>query len=180
MAMHNIVLVDDEKNILSAIRRVLERNGGWRVFAFDAPRSALDHMGGTDTSLILSDYRMPGMNGVEFLTEAKVLQPDAIRLILSGYSDLNAVIGAINQAEIYRFVSKPWNDYDLVATLQQALDYRDVLVENKRLADQVRRQNDELERRKSALDEMQSKHPALFDVDWGPDGSIILNDDELA
>ena len=102
-----------------------------------------------------------------------------MRLILSGYTDLEALMGAINEAEIYRFVCKPWQDYDLLITLRQALEHRDVLVENRRLADELRVQRAELDRRRMALEELRRRHPALVEVNWGPDGSIILDDNPL-
>lgn len=177
--MHRILLVDDEQNILKSLVRLLSRKSEWEVSAYSNPAEALCQISDGAFDLVLSDYRMPGMNGVEFLSEVKKHHPDSMRLILSGYSDLNAVIEAINRAEIYRFVSKPWNDYELVAILEQALAYHDVWVENKLLADQVRRQNSELNRRKAALDHMRARHPALFDVSWGPDGQIMISDEDM-
>jgi two-component system, probable response regulator PhcQ len=119
---------------------------------------------------------MPEMTGVELLTEIKELQPDAMRLILSGYTDLTALLDAINRAEIYRFICKPWMEYEILVTLKQALTHRDMLLENKHLSDQVRQQQQELNRRKQMLENFAVAHPTLVDVNWGPDGSITLDE----
>ena len=116
------------------------------------------------------------MDGVKFLKESKMIQDEAIRVILSGCTDLDALMGAINEAEIFRFISKPWQDYDLTMTLSQALAHREILVENRRLADQVRAQQTELENRKTALERLRSTNPVLADVQWSDDGSILLEE----
>jgi len=118
------------------------------------------------------------MDGVQFLCETKALQPEAMRLILSGHTDLKALTNAINQAEIYRFISKPWEDYDLITTLILALIHRDTLTQNRRLADQVRAQQQELDKRQLALERLKNAHPTLFQVDWDTDGSVLLDEDE--
>ncbi|KAF0191823.1 MAG: response regulator receiver [Gammaproteobacteria bacterium] len=176
--MYNIMLVDDEQNILSALRRVLAKQRDWEVEVYSSAKEALRRATTKNFDLFLSDFRMPEMDGVQFLTEVKALQPEAMRLILSGYTDLQALMDAINKANIYRFVTKPWNDFDLVTVIRQALEYRDVLVENRRLADRVREQGEELDRRKLALERLKVEHPALVEVNWGPDGSIVVNEDD--
>jgi len=177
--MHRIMIVDDEENILKSLRRLLRGQKDWEIEDHSDPREALRSARVSNFDLFLSDYRMPELNGVEFLTEVKNLQPDAMRLILSGHTDLEALLAAINQAEIYRFVTKPWEDYDILMILQQALAYHDVLVENRYLANQVREQQVELDKRKSTLDRLMAAHPGLFEVNWGADGSIILDEDGI-
>ena len=172
--MYRIMLIDDEVNILTSIKRLLKRKKDWEVESFTDPHEAIRRAQTTPFEMFLSDYRMPLMNGVELLEELKKHQPEAIRLILSGYTDLEALLGAINEAEIFRFISKPWEDYELISTMELALEHREMLVENRRLADQVRRQQQELDNRKTALDSFHDKHPELFEVNWGEDGSIII------
>ncbi|MGB5279007.1 MAG: response regulator [Gammaproteobacteria bacterium] len=174
--MYRIMVVDDEQNILSAMKRMLKKEQEWQAEFFDSGPEALERLNGHDFELIMSDYRMPGMDGVQFLKESKKIQPEAMRIILSGYTDLDALMGAINEAEIFRFISKPWQDYDLKMTLTQALAHRKVLVDNRKLADQVRAQQTELDNRKAALDKLRSTNPVLVDVHWDDDGSIILEE----
>ena len=173
-----IMIVDDEKNILHALKRTLNCQPDWKIETYSRSTDALRHAQTTTYDLFLSDYRMPGMDGVQFLCETKALQPEAMRLILSGHTDLKALTKAINQAEIYRFISKPWEDYDLITTLAQALIHRDTLTENRRLADQVRAQQQELDKRKLTLERLKDAHPTLFQVNWEADGSVRLDEDD--
>ena len=177
--MYRILLVDDEENILKALRRTLGRKRDWEIETRTRAEEALRCMRVTNFELVLTDYRMPEMDGVQFLIQVKRLQPEAMRLIISGYTDLEALLGAINEASIYRFISKPWNDYDLVTTLEQALSYRDTLVENRRLADQVRAQRQQLDRQQTALEELEARYPGITKVDWEPDGSFYLDENKV-
>jgi len=173
--MYRIMVVDDEQNILNAMRRLMRKQKDWEVELYDNANEALKRAQSASFELFLSDYRMPEMDGVKFLCETKKSHPDAMRLILSGYTDLEALLGSINEAEIYRFISKPWQDYDLITTLEQALAQREILMENRILADQVREQKVELENRKTALERLAESNPVLTDIKWDSDGSIILD-----
>ena len=174
--MYRIMIVDDEPNILNSLNRVLKRQEDWEIETYDTVAEALKRAQTTPFELVISDYRMPEMDGVEFLNEIRNLQPEAMRIILSGFTELEALLGAINEAEIFRYICKPWDDHDLIATIGHALAHREVLVENRRLADQVRQQQEELHKRKTALEELAEKHPALVEVEWAEDGSIIVNE----
>jgi two-component system probable response regulator PhcQ len=119
--MSRIMIVDDEESILKSLRRVLRMapctygnksfSAGSRGASARLP-IALEAARHETFDLFISDYRMPEMDGIEFLKAAKALQPDAARLILSGYADLNALVRAVNEVGIERFIGKPWNDYD--------------------------------------------------------------------
>jgi len=174
--MHRIMIVDDEENILKALRRLLDKNKDWEIDIYTSARDALRHAKAKNYELVLSDYRMPEMDGVKFLAELKHLQPEAMRMIISGYTDLEALLGAINDASIYRFISKPWNDYELMVTVEQALSYRAMMAENRHLANQVREQQQKLDNQKTAMEELEARHPDITRVDWAPDGSIHLNE----
>ena len=185
--MSRILIVDDDDKILSALRRVLsitpctagDVTFRIRVDTFDSPEEALEKARHTAYDLVISDYRMPVMNGVQFLKAFREIQPDTARLILSGYTDLNGLIGAINEAGISRFIAKPWNDYELVSTIGQVLALRDLTLENQRLADQARLgmgviSEEEIERKRLEADE-----PGITHVCWGPDGSVLLDESLL-
>ena len=181
--MSRILIVDDDVAILKSLRRLLTITpctAGTASFkltidTYASPQEALEKAAGIPYDLVLSDYRMPQINGVEFLKAFRTIQPDAARLILSGYADLNGLIGAINEAGISRFVSKPWNDYELVSTLGQVLALRELTLENQRLADQARLSMgtisaEEIERRC-----LEAAEPGITQVNWGPDGSVLLD-----
>jgi DNA-binding NtrC family response regulator len=170
------MVIDDEENILKALSRVLRNQDGWEFETYVNPHDALKRATTSNFDLFLSDFRMPEMDGVKLLTQIRYLQPESMRLILSGYTDLDALIGAINQAEIYRFIVKPWQDLELTETIKQALCFRDIQVENRFLADQLRAQQVELDKRKDLLEKYRDRHPELFSVEWADDGSIILED----
>lgn len=137
--MYRILLVDDEQNILSALRRELQSD--YALEAFDSPREALQRCRDVRFDLVIADYRMPEMDGVEFLKHFGELHPDAVRLMLSGQADFDALVGTVNEVHIYRFIDKPWDKTGLAATLAEALAHREQILENRRLAERYRRQH---------------------------------------
>lgn len=177
--MHRIMLIDDEENVLNSLTRILKREAGLELVTNSDPRAALAEANRSKFDLFLSDYRMPYMDGVEFLVNTKKSNPDAMRLILSGAADFTALMDAINKAEIYRFISKPIQVHELIQTLHQALHLHDILEENKRLSNLVRKQESELKNREIALKHFSKEHPTLANVNWDDDGSIIIDEDDF-
>jgi DNA-binding NtrC family response regulator len=181
--MYRIMLVDDEENILNALRRVLAARDGvegenqYGVETFTSPREALRRAEEMAFDLVVSDYRMPDMNGVQFLKELRQIQPQAARIILSGYADLDGLMGAINEAQIFRFINKPWHDFDFKSAVAQALEYRGLLMENQRLADLVRVQQGKLSKQELALRRLEEESPGISKVNWGPNGEVLIDED---
>ncbi len=181
--MSRIMIVDDEEAILKALKRILRLAPcayGNRVFsleisAFNSPVAALEQARHEAFDLFISDYRMPGMDGVEFLKAVKTIQPDAARLILSGYADLNALVRAVNEVGIDRFVGKPWNDYDLTSAIAQALAHRELLLENRQLANLVRVEMGDKTPEQVEAERLEAIEPGITEVNWGPDGSVRLD-----
>jgi two-component system, probable response regulator PhcQ len=181
--MSRLAIVDDELPILHALERLLRAvpcTYGNHVFKlrvdiFQSPRLALESLAHTTYDLVLSDYRMAEMDGVTLLTEVRARQPDAARLILSGYADLNVLVRAINDVGIYRFIAKPWNDYELVAAIAQALHNRELMLENRRLADEQRLSQGNLSAQEFEAKRLEALEPGITKVNWGPDGSILLD-----
>ena len=174
--MYKIMLIDDEVHILNAITRITKRFSQWEVESYSQPEVALKRATTSPFDLFLSDYHMPNMHGIEFLNHVKALQPESIRMLLTGFADLQTLTAAINEAEIYRFICKPWNDNELTTIIEQALLVRSYREENRRLADQLREQKAELLRHKSALEQLEGKYPGITKVNWGADGSILVED----
>jgi two-component system probable response regulator PhcQ len=176
--MHRIIIVDDEVNIINALRRIFAQLP-YEIVTFTTPTEALDYATRTKVDLVISDFRMPVMDGATLLKKIKDIQPDAMRLIISGYSDRDGLVSAINDAAIYRFINKPWDEYDLVTAVANALRQKDILTENKRLADQVRKQTSLLDQQRSALQRLEQDHPGITKVRWESDGSIILDGEDV-
>lgn len=174
--MYRILMVDDEENIVNALQRSLRKVADWEIEIFTSGADAIRRSEVSTFDLFVSDFRMPEMNGVEFLSQAKKLQPNAVRIILSGYTDLEALMGAINEAEIFRFINKPWNDNELILTIEQALKYKDMLTENLYLANQVRQQREELSKNEKILQNLEKETPGITQVNWADDGSIEIEE----
>lgn len=185
--MSRILIVDDEASILKSLQRLLRHApcsyGNQRfpleVVTTTSAHEALTFAHQDDFDLFISDYRMPEMDGVEFLKAAKAIQPDAARLILSGYADLNALLRAVNEVGIERFIAKPWNDYELLSAIGQALAHRNLLRENRQLADLVRLEMGDKSAEELEAERLERIEPGITHVDWGPDGSVVLDPDLL-
>ena len=141
---HAVLFLDDEPNILKAIQRLL-RNEPMRVLTATDPNEALDILRETPTQVVVTDQRMPSMSGVDFLSAVRDQHADVVRIMLTGYTEMNIAVEAINKGEIYRLITKPWNDDELRSTLRQAFDHHDLKTEIKRLNTVAREQNFKLQ-----------------------------------
>jgi response regulator RpfG family c-di-GMP phosphodiesterase len=138
-----LLVVDDEPSILNAIKRVF-RSQGYEVLTANSGKEGLALLEREPVAAVISDMRMPEMDGAQFLEQVFVRWPDTKRILLTGYADTSATIAAINRGKIWRYVAKPWNDDELIVTVQQALAHRELMHENARLSELTRQQNDEL------------------------------------
>jgi EAL domain-containing protein (putative c-di-GMP-specific phosphodiesterase class I)/CheY-like chemotaxis protein len=121
-----LLLLDDEPNVLAALARLF-RGDGYRILRALTAEEAFDLLAINQVQVVLSDQRMPGMNGTEFLSRVKKLYPGTIRIILSGYTELESVLNAINSGEIYRFYTKPWDDTALRDNIREAFHYHELI-----------------------------------------------------
>jgi response regulator RpfG family c-di-GMP phosphodiesterase len=142
---HVIMCVDDEPSILKSLNRLFRREG-FRVITANSGKEGLSLLSRLDTpvSLIISDQRMPEMTGSQFLEKSKTFCPDAIRFLLTGYADMDAIVDAINKGEVSRYLSKPWNDSDLLLQIRIALEQVELQQENRALTETTQRQNRKL------------------------------------
>lgn len=138
-----ILVVDDEPGILSSLRRLL-RPAGYRIFTAESGAAGLGILEQEAVDLVISDMRMPEMNGAQFLEQVRNRWPGTTRILLTGYADVSSTIEAINRGEIYRYIAKPWDDNDLTLIIRDALEHRRLQNENARLLVLTRAQNDEL------------------------------------
>lgn len=176
--MKRILLIDDEPSILRALKRSL-KIPGCELDTYESPTEALEALEKQSYTVIISDYRMPEMDGVSFLKIAKQRQPDAVRLVLSGYTDVNGLLAAINEAEIYRFIAKPWDDLELLMTINKTLEYADLLETNRRLLVHIREQEQTIAQQQSELDRLERDSPGITRVRRSDDGYILLDEGEL-
>lgn len=138
-----LLLVDDEENIVASLRRLVRRDGYTLVTA-NSGAQALQRLAENEVDVIVSDQRMPGMTGVEFLRRAKELYPETVRMVLSGYTELTSITDAINEGAIYKFLTKPWDDDRLRAHIAEAFQHKEMVDENRRLGQEVQETNREL------------------------------------
>lgn len=154
MATPLILFVDDEPNILKTLRRLF-MDEDYDVETASSGQEALDLLeGGLKPTVIVSDQRMPEMGGAEFLTKASQLVPDSMRMVLTGYADINAAIMAINQGGIYRYVMKPWDDEELKRTVGEAVTHFNLIVENRALTQELAEKNLRLAEINEQLEDM--------------------------
>lgn len=147
-----ILFVDDEANILSSLRRVF-RPLGYRILTAESGLQGLEILERECVDLVVSDMRMPEMNGAQFLEKVRERWPDTVRILLTGYSEVSATIDAINKGQIYRYVSKPWEDNDITLTVRLALQQKMLEREKQRLEILTHKQNEELKDLNAHLEE---------------------------
>lgn len=138
-----ILLVDDEVNIINALKRTL-RPDGYTILTADSGEEGLALLAKHKVGVIISDQRMPHMNGVEFLRKVKILYPRTLRIVLSGYTELESVTSAINEGAICKFLTKPWDDNLLRDNIREAFQYYEMEQENLRLTRELQSANDKL------------------------------------
>jgi putative nucleotidyltransferase with HDIG domain len=137
---HCVLFIDDEANILKALQRLM-RNEPWKVLTANRGAEALELLDKVKPQVVVSDQRMPEISGVDLLQAVRQKHPDVIRILLTGYTEMNVAVEAINRGEIFRLVTKPWNDEELKATLRQAFDTFELKSEIRRLNQVTREQN---------------------------------------
>lgn len=147
-----LLCVDDEPNILNALRRVL-RPHGYRVQLANGGAEGLAAMERTPADLVISDMRMPQMSGAAFLEQVRKRWPDTVRILLTGFSDLDSTVAAINAGQIARYLAKPWNDAEVLMTVREALEKKFLESERRRLEALTRRQNEDLKGLNATLEQ---------------------------
>lgn len=150
-----VLFVDDEVDVLSSLKRQF-RKADFKMYTAVGGEAALLLLKTEPIKIIITDERMPGMNGVELLQKVKKIYPDTIRIILSGYADSSSIVNAINKGEVYRFISKPWKKDNLLDVIRQSFSQYGVIQRNrsymKFIVGENKRLNKELHSRNRALD----------------------------
>ena len=154
---NRILFVDDEENVLRSLKRLFMSEDYTVLTALSGP-DGLAVLKEVEVPVIVSDQRMPIMTGAEFLEKSRELSPDSVRIILTGYADVEAAIGAINRGGAYRYVSKPWNDNELLLVIKDAFDKYRLVKENKYLTELTIQQNGELKKWSTELEFYVQQH----------------------
>lgn len=146
-----LLFVDDEPNILSSLRRLF-RSQGYQIQTAESGAAGLKAMEAESFDLVISDMRMPEMDGARFLEHVRTLYPNTIRILLTGYSDVQSIQDAINRGEIYRYINKPWDDNDIMLVVRHALERHTLEQEKQRLEALTHSQNEELKGMNATLE----------------------------
>jgi signal transduction histidine kinase len=159
---HTLLVVDDEVDVLESLRHLFHRS--YRVLTASSGDQALELLNKNDVHLILSDQRMPGMSGDVFLSHARRQKPDAIRMLFTGYADIQAVINAVNEGSIFRYILKPWDAGELEGVIRQAAEQFELLAERKRLIAELEAKNEQLTGANQELAEAGQLKSAFIEV----------------
>ncbi|TXZ76431.1 response regulator [Vibrio mimicus] len=151
----NILLLDDENDILKALNRVLRMD--YNVVTFDNGADALQHLQENPVHIIISDMRMPEMDGADFLAKAREMQPQTVRLLLTGYADIQSTVRAVNTGGIHTYISKPWDNENLKLIVAKAAEFYRLSRDKERLTVELAERNKELEVANQALAENNQK-----------------------
>jgi len=179
-----IMLIDDEPHVLSALQRMLRQKSPvpgrpCAVQAYSSPLEAIEAAQERVVDVIVCDYRMPELDGVETLRRLRQLHPHTARILLSGSREFDTVVDAINVAQVGRIVIKPWSDEELVDAIADAVETRRLRLENAELADEVRAQRGLLTRQDAELKRIESLWPGITRVEWADDGSVQMGEANL-
>ncbi len=145
-----VVLVDDEDMVITSVRAFLTLETDYNVSGFTSPADAVQHLETHPADVVVSDYLMPGMNGIQLLTKSKELQPEAARILLTGHADKQSAIQAINDVGLYHYLEKPWDNSQLLLIIRSAIE-RTMLVRR------IQRMVAELDNAHDSLKDIQSR-----------------------
>lgn len=177
--MRRFLLVDDEINVLHALQRAIRQCGiaeELRVEIHTDPHAALERSKEVAFDVVISDFRMPEMNGVEFLRAYRAIQGDSVRMILSASTEFDAVMSAINEAEVFRYLAKPWLPEEIGDTVKLALERRDQAREDLRLVEELRSELGKISPQEQEAKRLEEQEPGITRVNWGADGSVHLDE----
>lgn len=172
----SILLVDDEPNVLAALHRSLRvpLRDRARIELFSDTELALKRVREHAFDVVVSDFRMPKQDGVSFLLDVQGIQPRAVPMIVSGSADVSTLVRAVNQAQVFRYILKPWNDDELIESVMLALARANAGKEEALLADAMRVQQGRLPAQEAERRRLEAQEPGLTHVDWGPNGEVLM------
>ncbi len=161
-----VLIVDDEAGVISALKRTF-MNDDIHIISAASGEQGLKILEGARVDLVISDQNMPGMDGIDFVRQIRASYPEVLTIILTAYADIKNALLAINQAGVYKFIIKPWDDDELRITVKRALELIDMIREKKALAEEVKAKD-------IILSELERKHPGITKVERNKDGTVIV------
>ena len=167
---NRVLFVDDEPHVTEALKRAL-RKEPYEVLSAGSARDALSVLSEQAVDVVVSDEQMPGMSGTEFLAQVADVYPDTIRIVLTGQATMETAIRAINEGRVYRFMTKPVIEMDLVVTIRRALEHKEVMIKAAKLEEIAQRQ-------RRTLEGLEKQYPGITNVKTDAKGTIVLDDDE--
>ena len=171
--LQTLLFVDDEPNILSSLRRLF-RTKGYRILTAEGGAAGLELLSQEHVDLVISDMRMPNMDGAKFLEQVRQHWPGTMRLLLTGYSDIQSILDAINRGEIYRYITKPWDDNDIVLIIKHALERQGLEKEKERLETLAQKQNEDLKLLNASLEKKVLERTA--DLNKEKESVLVVNE----
>jgi DNA-binding NtrC family response regulator len=171
-----LMLVDDDPFVLCALQRVLRplTREGLRIESHVQPQKALSRLGEVRVDVLVSDYRMPGMDGLSLLTEAVRLQPHIVPMVLSASSDFEVVRQAMNHIGLYRYLSKPWDDEQWRSEISKAVEHALTRQEERDLLAAARHQRGQISAADLEILRLEADEPGITQVEWGPLGEVVI------
>lgn len=172
----SILLVDDEPNVLAALHRALRvpLRDLARIESFSDTQLALARVRERAFDVVVSDFRMPLQDGVSFLRDVRGIQPQAVPMIVSGSADVSTLVRAVNDAQVFRYILKPWDDEELIRDVKLALERAQTGKEESALADAMRVQQGQLPALEAERRRLEAQEPGLTHVEWGPNGEVLM------
>jgi YesN/AraC family two-component response regulator len=176
--MSRLLLLDDEPSVVQSLQRTMRRGlpGTVKVEGFDDPYLALSRAGEVAFDVIISDFRMPRMDGLSFLRQVRQTQPKAIRLVLSASAEVEIVTRAINDVEVFRYLVKPWVEKELLDHIRAALEKSESLKQDHELANQMRLLSGQISPQDAEVKRLEAEEPGITQVEWGPNGEVLMPD----
>lgn len=165
---HKILVVDDEPHVTEALKRMLHREP-YEVLSANYANEALQILAREPIAVVISDEKMPGMPGSEFLALVYRHFPDTVRIMLTGHANLDLAVRAINEGQIYRFLMKPCNEQEIRSAIRQAIQQKDLAEKSRQLLQKVKQQDFVLKR-------LEKDNPGITKVERDPTGAIVIED----
>ncbi len=160
-----LLIVDDDERLLLAMKRALKKEGYKLLFARNG-KEGLKRLSKNPVDMVISDYQMPGINGLNFLQKVKEQFPDILTIMMTGIEDIQVAVKAINEAGVYKFILKPWGSVDLKITIKRAIETLELVRERDALLEKIKT-------RDALLKKLEREHPGITSVKRDKDGAIV-------